>query len=298
MHVTLKQPGLWLAHCKHCGESGHLMARTPKDKDIGSVYKEVITRFDYNEINNLDSICIDDVSFDYATYRTYSDTVGPKSLRKFAGTLSNPMPPEIRYGISTCMSALGIKWDERKIVIPVGTEGHYAHNGILVRWDYPEYKGPKYLNNSMGPNCYIAPGYGNVYSGNTKSSLVLVEDAISASVLSTNYGVRTMWLGGTSIHPEQIQSIAHADEEIEKILVWLDDDNEQVEANSRKIKDELKSIFPEVFVTSSVFTDRRTTSLPKSPKDVYLGDWGWGEEYDVKESDRTRLPIFEQFLKL
>lgn len=113
-------------------------------------------------------------------------------------------------------------------------------DGDIVGWQIRTDSGkPKYLTYTTGK---VAT---RIY-GTEGKTLYLVEDLLSALVVSRGLKARAMPLFGTHLTTEHLSRILilKAQEKINRVIVWLDNDNPQVVRKAVQISSSLSSYLP------------------------------------------------------
>jgi hypothetical protein len=242
----------WVAFCHHCGGSSHHF----DNKGIKGVFTGSVTE---QSLENKDfgtrSLHIGDVSINESASMMcgrYYDLTAKQAF-------NDSMHSHIKGNITIDNQATGARVDNSKIVTPVGSYNSIDGHGYSIRYSYAGWTGPKYITRQVEHNSYINMSTPGIHTGRDGPMLVLTEDFWSAMAVrhAGDYNFHSMYLGGTSIHPRQLQSIASWG--FNKVLVWLDNDNPQVVANSMKIRQKLEAIG---MIALSI-------SVVEEPKDLY-----------------------------
>lgn len=217
MYITYLEDGSgWVGYCHHCNRSGFYF----NSKAHRMFYKSIHSTIKETEAVE-QALHIDDVQLHGALASFGTKTKNFLALRGL--TASDIIEHNGRL-------------DDEVVLIPVGSITDPCGAGYQTRFISPKEGYPKVISNQLHPNAYILKPKIELLEHN----LVIVEDFFSAIIVCRELLVPTLWLGGTSLHSKQIQSIRELDPD--RIVVWLDNDNTIVMLNVEKITQELHEL--------------------------------------------------------
>lgn len=207
----------YVGYCHHCNRSGFYF-----NSKAHRMYGRALSNGVTGEHALIKSLHIDDVTL----VNELSNAL-PKSPKEFLRKRGVTLNELVEYDA---------RINHEVVLIPVGSVTDARGAGYQTRFIEPKKGLPKVLSNQLHPNAFIFEPKIALLENN----LVIVEDFFSAIVVCRELLVPTLWLGSTSLHPKQIQAIREFAPQ--KIVVWLDNDNYNVELSAINLTKDLNDL--------------------------------------------------------